>query len=452
MKEILQNPLILLILAGIGIVYGVMVYNTVAKNEKFARTLEKIAIGIFIFTIAGATGVTVMPFTKFNPMVIYGVDTKAITIIMQLGFWGALLIVLAPRIARSMKNIVQTIFIFISADPTLALLIVWMSISSVWSDTPMLSLRATIVYLETIFVAYYFAKQYTWEEIFEVWRWVNFCVLIWSLAKPNAATRADLAGCWSGILGHKNQFSFFMAQTAALWFVFGAYNPKKRLMAFFIALLALVGLQKGCSGASRILTVILIALWGSLSFLKKLPVQWAFVSVILFLVLSIGAGILVVDNLEAIVVGGLKKDLTITGRTLFWPQIIENINQRPISGYGLIGFWQPWRGVDNPAGDIIVAESGFIPPHSHNGFLDMACDLGWGGLLLFSISFFVNVFKGVVYLTRDKLPYAGLPLFFLTYALMTNLTETGLFGVTGVWFWYIVVSVRSGLDTMPKSS
>lgn len=451
MKDILGNPLVLLILAGMGIVYGLMIYNTVAKNEKVASTFEKIAIGIFVFTISGATGVTVMPFIKFHPSVIYNIETKDITIILHLAFYGSLLILLSPRIVRGSKNLVPALMKFFSTDPTLALFFVWMSISAGWSDTPMITFRASLVYLEVTFVAIYFAKQYTWEELYAVWRWVNFFVLIWSLAKPNASIRADMAGCWGGILGHKNQFSFFMAQTAALWFVFGAYNPKKRLMAFVIAVLALIGLQKGCSGASRILAVILIALWGSLSFLKKLPVQWAFVSVILFMVLSICLGIVVLDNLEAIVVGKLNKDMTLTGRTLFWPQIVDYINKRPLSGYGLVGFWQPWRGLDNPAGQIVEPKSGFIPPHSHNGFLDLACDVGWGGLVLFTISFFVNVFKGVVYLTRDKLPYAGLPLFYLTYALMTNLTETGLFGTTSIWFWYIVVSVRTGLDTTSKT-
>jgi hypothetical protein len=30
---------------------------------------------------------------------------------------------------------------------------------------------------------------------------------------------------------------------------------------------------------------------------------------------------------------------------------------------------------------------------------------------------------------------------------MTNLTETGLIGVTSIWFWYVVTTVRLTLDT-----
>jgi exopolysaccharide production protein ExoQ len=72
-------------------------------------------------------------------------------------------------------------------------------------------------------------------------------------------------------------------------------------------------------------------------------------------------------------------------------------------------------------------------------------------LILFMLSFFNNIVKGVVYLTRAQLPEAGLPLFILTYTLMTNLTETGLFGTTSIWFWYIVMSVRLSLDISEKT-
>jgi hypothetical protein len=46
----------------------------------------------------------------------------------------------------------------------------------------------------------------------------------------------------------------------------------------------------------------------------------AIVSVILFMILSVGLTILVTENIEFIVVDTLNKDLTLTGRTDFWPK------------------------------------------------------------------------------------------------------------------------------------
>lgn len=447
MKEILREPLFLLIIVAIAVILLLLMYQAVARDKKFGINVEKILAGIFLFAISGATGAGVMPFTKLHPAVMAGRDTTAPTVVGYLAIYGAFLFILSPRLRSTLKDYLKALFITMSSDPPLALLLLMISFSALWSSSTDVSLKNGLVILETTVIAIYIAKQYSWQDLYPWWRTVNLFVLLWSLFKTNA----DEAGCWNGILGHKNQFSFFMAQTSVLWFLFAFYSPKNRSLAMVFGLLASLAVQKGCSGASRILVIILLGLWFYLSVIKKLPVQWAVISVILFLIISIALAIVVINNLESIVVDGLKKDMTLTGRTEFWPQIVEKINERPLLGYGVAGFWQSWRGLENPAHSIIVVKSQFVPPHSHNGFLDLACDLGWGGLILFVLSFLNNIVKGVVYLTRARLPEAGLPLFILTYTLMTNLTETGLFGPTSVWFWYIVVSVRLSLDVSEKT-
>lgn len=447
MKAILRDPLFLAIIIAIGVSYILIIYTLAARNKKIVIFLEKIFIGIFLFSISGATGVTVSPFVKLHPMNLARPGTTPPTIIGQIGIYTVFLFLLIPRLNQSLKDIIKVIFIFILCDPFLSILLLLVVLSTFWSETPDYTLKLSLCILETTVVAIYLGKQYNWNQLYPFIRWVCFFVLIYSFLRPN-----EFEGNWRGILGHKNQFSFFMAKTAALWLVQSLYSQKQRSFCIVIFFLALFALQRGGSGASRVLVVVLFSLWGYLGFVKKLPFRIAFVSVILFMVVSICLSIFILNNLEAIVVEGLGKDMTLTGRTEFWPQIIEKINERPLLGYGVGGFWQSWRGIDNPAANIIIVKSQFKPPHSHNGFLDLACELGWAGLSLFIISFFSNLAKGVVYLTRAKMPDAGLPLLLLTYILMTNLTETGLFGVTSIWFWYIVITVRLNLDTIGQTS
>jgi len=83
----------------------------------------------------------------------------------------------------------------------------------------------------------------------------------------------------------------------------------------------------------------LIFLVSSLSFLSKLKFQWAFTSLVGFTVLGIIGSVYIIDNLESIVVGGLGKDLTLTGRTEFWPQLIAAANQRPWLAMDLRAFF-----------------------------------------------------------------------------------------------------------------
>ena len=35
------------------------------------------------------------------------------------------------------------------------------------------------------------------------------------------------------------------------------------------------------------------------------------------------------------------KDQTLTGRTLIWPYVIDDISERPILGWGFHAFWSP---------------------------------------------------------------------------------------------------------------
>lgn len=452
MKEILKEPLFLMIILAVGICYILLFYNILAKNSKLTAQAEKIFVGLFLFTISGATGASISPFSKLHPAVLYNYNTTAVTITAQLAIYFIAILLLSSRLRYTLKNIINVILALLVKAPFLSLFLLLISLSGFWSDSPEIAMKASVAYLVASAVAVYVGKQYSWTELFRLFRWISFFGVIFSIyyAQFRPAIGRHMKG-WSGILGHPNQFAFFMALTAVLWFLYALYTPKQRRLSAVVILLALFSLQNANSGASKVLIIVLLSLWFYLNFVKRLPVQWAFISVVLFMIVSTILIVVISDNLESIVVGGLGKDLTLTGRTEFWPQIIDKINQRPLLGYGSASFWQPWRGLEDPASDIIVVKTQFKPPHSHNGFLDLALQLGWVGLSLFVLSFFNNLAKAVTYLTRAKLPEAGLPLVFLTYTIMTNLTETGLFGVTSVWFWYIVLTVRLTLDTNTKT-
>lgn len=450
LKLILESPVLLGFIVLIGGIYFFTLFHYAGRDRRFVFNLEKFFITIFTVTVVGYTGASILPFTKLHPRVLILPGTTLPTIAGQIGIYFGALLLLSSRFRSTLKDLIQAIVIFLSKSPFFGALMLMASLSFLWSDTPDIALKTSLSLLTVSLIAIYFAKQYTWPEIFNFLRWINLIVVILSYyavffmeGKGGAA--------WNGILGHKNQFSFFMAQTILLWLMYAIYSRKHAGLSIVVLVVCAIAFQRGNSGASKVLLVILISLWAYLGFVKKLQVKWAFVSVVLFLIVSICLTILVTENLEFIFVDTLNKDMTLTGRTDFWPILVNKINQRPILGYGLSSFWQPWLGADNPGGDVIVAKTQFRPVHAHNGFLDMGLELGWLGVALFVISFFNNVAKGVVYLSRNPMPAAGLPLLLLTYTVIPNLTETGLLGPTGFWFWYVVTTVRLSLDTSGKS-
>ena len=449
MKDILRVPMFGLMVFCLGVILCVTLYILAARHPKLGITLEKIFVGILFFTLTGSSGIAAMPFTKLHPSLFYNIDTTPPTMIGQIAIYGAMMLMLFPRLTKTLQKTVSFVIKWIAGDIFFGLFLFTMTLSGLWSQTPEISFRAIGAQWFITLVSIYVGKVYSWVEIYTLLRWLTGLLALWLPVK----TTPGLDGCWTGVLGHKNTFSFQMANTASLWILYATKNRKYRYLSLFITLIALVGLQKGCSGASRVLTAVLITLWSYLAVLKKLPVKWAFLFFILFLVGSITIGILVLNNLEAIVVDGLKKDMTLTGRTEFWPLIIDRVNQtNPLFGFGVKGFWQSARGLENPAYGIVAVKTGFVPPHSHNGFIDILCELGWVGLLLFTLSFFNNIFRGIKYLVKESFPESGLPLYLLTLILMTNLTEGGIFGISGFWCWYVVLSVRLSLDTTAKDN
>lgn len=446
MKEIiLSNPLLLGTVVLIALIYFFVIFHYAGKSKKFVKNLEKIWYGILAITIVGYTGASIAPFDKLHPRVLSSLSTTPVTIIGQLGIYTAAIFLLLPRLRYTLKSFLGVIINLVTKSPFLCALIGIASLSFLWSNTPFLTFKLIITYLEVSLLAIYFGKQYSWTEIYIFLRWVN--IIIVALSYYAVFFMSGDKANWSGIVGHKNHFSFFMAQTLILWLMHAVYSPKQRYLSLVCLILSWIAFINGNSGASKVLLVVLLGLWIYLGFAKKLKVQWAFVSVVLFFILSICLMIIVTENLEFIFVDTLNKDLTLTGRTEFWPILVNKINQHPILGYGLGGFWQPWQGEANPGGDVIVARTQFHPSHAHNGFLDLGLELGWLGLALFVMSFFNNVAKAVIYLGRNPMPVAGLPLLLLTYTLMPNITETGLFGASGFWFWYVVTTVRLNLET-----
>jgi exopolysaccharide production protein ExoQ len=85
------------------------------------------------------------------------------------------------------------------------------------------------------------------------------------------------------------------------------------------------------------------------------------------------------------VLGAVGKDLTLTGRTQLWAEVLNLISQRPFLGWGYMSFFQ----VDNDIAVQLWTRLRWNPPHSHNGLLEVGLDLGVLGVM-FVLALFVQ--------------------------------------------------------------
>jgi O-antigen ligase len=327
-------------------------------------------------------------------------------------------------------------------DPGLALLQVIVLLSFTWSETPSYSLRGAIVQVGLTIFSAYIAQRYSWHEICKFIRLslgiLAVLNLLYSVAVPSVGV--GFKG-WRGILGHENSTSSLMGLNGGLW-LFEAYaNPQNRRLAIGMFLISILIVQKANSAGGKVQLTVLIGsvLW--LSFLKRLNFKLALTGVIILMIFVISGTILFVENTETIVVDILGKDMTFNGRIPLWTNLMGAVAKSPFLGYGYHGFWQEWRGDDNPAGPYATNDYGWTAPHAHNGFLEIVLYTGIVGLILFAISFFKTIVFGVLYLIRSDNQEAVLPLAMITILVVSNISLSQLMDIHPMWMFYVMITV-----------
>ncbi|MGB3512761.1 MAG: O-antigen ligase family protein [Microcoleaceae cyanobacterium] len=463
MKELLKNPIILLLILGCGVIYLLLAFLAVSRNQKLGAFAEKLVVGLYLFMMPG---LGISPFSKLHPIALAHPDKSLPSIIFQLGLYGALIFILLPRLKFTLKYSFDLVALLLQKNPGLCLYLFLILLSFAWSDTPIYTFKYSLVWLGTTFFSTYIIKQYSYKNISTLLRWglVVTAILSTFYSKFKPAIGINPAkNSWQGIIDHPNKLAALMALSAILWGLEAVENSKNRWLSIAIVLYSLFVLQMAQSGGGQVQFLIGTIIVLSIRFLKKLPFQWSLFFVVVFLILSISGFIIITNNLETIVVDALGKDITLTGRTPLWSYLFaEKIPKRPWLGYGFHGFWQPWRGADNPAANHISGElrmpsgSGYWnPPHSHNGFVEIILDLGLIGFAAFALSFFTVLVQVMQYLTdpqqRESILELVLPLLLLIFVVFPNLTEIPLVENNHNWYYYIFASVGISIKTSRKN-
>ena len=101
---------------------------------------------------------------------------------------------------------------------------------------------------------------------------------------------------------------------------------------------------------------------------------------------------------------------------------------------------------------VIAAQIGWTARHAHNGFLDIALDLGAVGLLIFAVPLGVYATRIARGVASGMEPVArAWPAIFLFYWMMSNLTESPLVRHDHLG-WALYVSTVASLGGNPPFS
>jgi exopolysaccharide production protein ExoQ len=142
-----------------------------------------------------------------------------------------------------------------------------------------------------------------------------------------------------------------------------------------------------------------------------------------------------VFDVGTVLVSGLGRDLTLTGRTELWADVLGMVSN-PMIGAGYESFW---------LGDRLVKlweNYWWQPIQAHNGYLETYLNLGLIGLgLLMAIIF--CCYRDVRRTLMVDFDRGRLHIAILAVALLNNLTEAGFKGGNIIWFLFLLTAMEA---------
>lgn len=340
-------------------------------------------------------------------------------------------------------------FIYVASKRKFLWAVVGLTVASIlWTTVPDLTSRRSIVFLGTTCFGFYLSARYSLKEQMRLLA-VSFGInivfnIVYSLAFPALALEHGAhEGALRGIYIQKNVLGRCMV-LSALNFLFLALDIHfyRYLMwtgfCFSVILLVL--------STSKTALVVLLLLISLLPLYNALRWNYSFV-IPFFTILLLVAGIitiLVIGNTETIL-SALGRDVTLTGRTGIWAVVINKITTHPWLGYGYLGFW---RGLEGDSADIWY-ETFFLAASAHNGFLDLALDLGLVGLLFFTLSFLKSCWRAIAWLRLNRSIDGLLPITYLTFLFLYNLSESTLITPPNNVYWPLYTAITTSILIQP---
>jgi len=438
---ILGNTFLLYLLVSLALISTTLIFQLAAKKN-IGLLWEKWFAVCFIFV---SPHVNLPPFNYLHFINLAAAGDSNVAK-LPWAFYPWVMFVLSGRFISFFKNqFVEALSFLVLRNPGFSLYCLLPITSTLWSLVPEITLKGGIAFTGFTIFSFYVGARYEWRELSTLLRWGYTSLGIVSVLRYPRVGRE-----FAGITGHKNAFGSLMVVSTALWYLHysqGAKTQKERWIALGFMLFSFYLVRATNSGGSLVNCLMLIVVVSSLSFLSRLKFQWAFTCIVGFTVLGIITSVYIIDNLESIVVGGLGKDLTLTGRTEFWPQLIAAANQRPWFGYGFDGFFQQEEIREQTPAYFIYTANGFQPKTAHNGAISVLLSFGYPGLVLILGSLFTNLILAVRQLSRSPLAESGIPIIYLVFIILNNITEGSLGDIGDVWLAYVLLTVRLCIDS-----
>lgn len=321
-------------------------------------------------------------------------------------------------------------------------------LSFFWSANAEQTAKRGLAIVGTTAFGLYLASRYTMKEQLKLFGWMYGIAILLSFvfigAMPKYGVMGGIhEGKWRGIYNHKNTLGKVISPGIISLLLLASGSKKNRWILWFLFALAWVLLIRASSTSSLLNVVVVIAA----SFCFR-AIRWReekmFTGIITTFTIG-GCFYFLLSVYSEAFLAALGKEPTLTGRGDMWPYIFEMIWKSPVLGYGYGAFWS---GPDTPSFYIWQA-TGWTPPNSHNGFLDMWLHIGLLGLVLFIFEFLVITLpRAFIWVRLSNTSEGFWAVLYLTYMIFANLSESTLMIQNDI-FWVFYVAVAYSVSLSP---
>ncbi len=315
-------------------------------------------------------------------------------------------------------------------------------VSSIWSQDPRTTFSAALrLLLDVLFVIYLF-KRYSPQRLMRLlvlFGWIVgiACVGVVLLLPKFGIDNQDAHGAWQGIFSHKNFCGYVLVFLMTPVFFLRRRGVIDQIhgIAYCVFLSLIIVLSQ--SRTSWTMLFVLFVLVTMFQVICRFRYRDAAVLVsCLFLIL--GAVACTSFNLLPNLFAMMGKEATLNGRVEIWQPVMLSIMKRPLTGYGYCAFW---RGLSGESG-VIASIVGWVPPHAHNGFLNVALQVGIPGLIVLIAAWFVGVREAILRFQLGERREAGWYLTLLMLNMIVNISEpTLLFYNNLVWLMFLMACI-----------
>jgi O-antigen ligase len=338
---------------------------------------------------------------------------------------------------------------YITSIPPLIWIVIFFSLASVLVSIDIgASVRGLAAVLILTVAPLLFRLRYGSEDTFNVL--VKFAIfsgfanIIYTVAFPQYAVMGgSYAGMVKGLFYHKNGLGQFVAANFILLVSF--HRPRRRItyrgLTKFLALAATAILIVAAQSSTAVLMVFVgMLMYAGIKILQRIGSSLVRVLIVTMICVSLAfASGFVFLGLAGAIADSFGKDLTLSGRTDIWAQLIPLIGQRPFLGYGFAVFRQP---------EVMeqYVRMTFDARSTHNTYLELMLNIGvigTGAWIIFVLKRLATRLVSV-YGTRNLSEVNAKQTIIILLVAIGAFTEAGMMIAPVILWPYMVIALVEG--------